>query len=195
MVEGSGLRHDPILRAAESPRKFGIADRRRIRYSPAVLEFSDEIVGQIRNQAFDGYPSECCGLLFAGSGTESVTRCAPLENIADRYHALDPVEYPRTSRDAFMVNEAKLDRIVREAEDRGEKWIGFYHSHIDCGAYFSDEDKRFAAPGGEPVYPHLIQVVIETHADRVAEARAFRWNGREFVHDGTFPEFAGEKNI
>jgi proteasome lid subunit RPN8/RPN11 len=122
-----------------------------------------------------------------------VTRCVPLENIADRYHALDPVEYPRTSRDAFMVNEVKLAKIVREAEEAGEDWLAFYHSHIDCGAYFSAEDRRFAAPDNVPVFPHLYQVVIDAQADRIVEARAFRWDGKDFAQQQTLPQFASSR--
>jgi proteasome lid subunit RPN8/RPN11 len=159
-----------------------------------MIQIPPPVVAEMQNQAFASYPGECCGLLFARTGTTHVTRCAPLENLADRYHALDPVEYPRTSRDAFMVNEAKLGRLVREAESAGEQWIAFYHSHIDCGAYFSDEDKRFAAPNSTPVYPDLYQIVIETHADRIVEARAFRWDGADYAHQETFPEFEGTRS-
>jgi proteasome lid subunit RPN8/RPN11 len=118
----------------------------------------------------------------------------PLENLADRYHALDPVEYPRTSRDAFMVNEVKLSKLVREAENSGEKWLALYHSHIDCGAYFSAEDKRFAAPDNVPVFPHLYQLVVDAREDRIVEARAFRWDGQDYAHQQTFPEFASAKS-
>jgi proteasome lid subunit RPN8/RPN11 len=145
----------------------------------------------MQDQAFASYPGECCGLLFARAGQdETATRAVPLDNLADRFHAMDPVEYPRTSRDAFMVNEAKMAKVVREAEAAGERWLGFYHSHIDCGAYFSAEDKRFAAPEGQPVYPQLYQVVIETRAGRIVEARTFRWDGRDFAHVATHPDFA-----
>lgn len=159
-----------------------------------MLRIPAPIIAQMQDQAFAGYPGECCGLLFAGADGATITRCAPLENLADRLHAMDPAEYPRTSRDAFAVNEAKLARLVREAEAGGERWVSFYHSHIDCGAYFSAEDKKYAAPGGVPVFPQLCQVVIETHADRIVEARAFKWDGADFAHVQTFPEFARRKN-
>lgn len=147
----------------------------------------------MQDQAFASYPGECCGLLFAradGGSGETASRAVPLENLADRFHAMDPAEYPRTSRDAFMVNEAKMGKVVREAEAAGERWIAFYHSHIDCGAYFSAEDKKFAAPEGQPVYPQLYQVVIETRAERIVEARTFRWDGKDFAHVATHPDFA-----
>ena len=158
-----------------------------------MIEIPHAVLTQMQDQAFASYPGECCGLLFAKPGSETVTRCAALENIADRFHALDPVEYPRSSRDAFMVNEVRLGRIVRDAEAAGEQWLAFYHSHVDCPAYFSAEDRKYAAPNNEPIYPHLYQLVIETHADRIVEAQAFRWDGADFAHQRTFPEFASRK--
>jgi len=159
-----------------------------------MIEIPAPIIAQIQEQVFATYPAECCGLLFANRNSSAVTRCVPLENLADRYHALDPVEYPRTSRDAFMVNEAKLSKFVREAEGSGEEWLAFYHSHIDCGAYFSAEDKRFAAPDNTPVFPQLYQLVIEARVDRIIEARAFRWDGKDYAHQQTFPQFASLKS-
>jgi proteasome lid subunit RPN8/RPN11 len=82
---------------------------------------------------------------------------------------------------------------VSDAETSGEQWVAFYHSHIDCGAYFSDEDKKFAAPNSTPVYPDLYQIVIETRFDRIVEARAFRWDGADFSYQQTFPELAGAR--
>ena len=81
-----------------------------------MIQIPPPVVAEMQNHALASYPGECCGLLFAKPGSTNVTRCARLENLADRYHALDPNAYPRTSRDAFMVNEAKLGRLVREAE-------------------------------------------------------------------------------
>ena len=158
-----------------------------------MVEIPNSVITQIQNQAFATYPAECCGLLFAKTGSETVTRCFALENIADRFHAMDPVEYPRSSRDAFMVNELKLTKAVKEAESSGEQWVAFYHSHIDCGAYFSAEDRKYAAPNDEPIYPEIYQMVIETHADRIVEARIFRWDGKDYAHLQTLPEFASRR--
>jgi len=155
-----------------------------------MIEIPARLIAQIQGQVFATYPAECCGVLFSNGNSGAVTRCVPLENLADRYHAMDPVEYPRTSRDAFMVNEAKLAKLIREAETSGEQWLALYHSHIDCGAYFSAEDKRFAAPDNVPVFPHLYQLVIDARVDRIVEARAFRWDGKDYAHQQTFPEFA-----
>ncbi len=155
-----------------------------------MLEIPPALIALIQDHAFAHYPGECCGLIFGQAGTSRASRCVQLENIADRLHALDPAAYPRTSRDAFMVNEAKLNRAVREAEAGGERWLAFYHSHIDCAAYFSDEDKLHAAPDGNVVYPEVVQLVVRCWRERISDANAFRWDGRDFALVQKLPEFA-----
>lgn len=155
------------------------------------MRLSPAIIDQVRAWSRAGYPSEACGLLFARGPEDLATRAVLVDNMADRLHALDPVEYPRTSRDYFAMNEAKVARQVREAEATGERWLAIWHSHIDCGAYFSAEDKATAAPGGQCVYPQLFQLVVDARANGCREAKAFRWDGRDFAPVAVYPEFAG----
>jgi proteasome lid subunit RPN8/RPN11 len=154
-----------------------------------MLDIPAPLIRQLQDQVFAHYPGECCGLLVGPPGGGLVSRALPLENIADRLHALDPAAYPRTSRDAFMVNEAKLARLVREAEAAGERWLAFYHSHIDCGAYFSAEDKKYAAPEGAAVFPEVVQLVIACSGAAITAAKAFRWDGRDFALLQDLPAF------
>ena len=157
-----------------------------------MLAIPSPLIAQMQDHARACYPDECCGLIFGITAADGLraTRCVPLENIANRLHGMDPVEYPRTARDAFSVNEAKMGRLVREAEAAGERWLAFFHSHIDCGAYFSAEDRKYAAPEGVPVYPELLQIVIDCRTDRIIEAKGFRWDGADFALVQSFPEFA-----
>jgi [CysO sulfur-carrier protein]-S-L-cysteine hydrolase len=158
-----------------------------------MLSLPPQVVDAIAAQASAGYPSETCGLLFAQDGSDACCRMLPMDNMADRLHASDPAEYPRTSRDYFAMNGAKVAKAVREAEAAGERWLGIWHSHIDCGAYFSGEDTRTFAPDGVPSWPDLFQVVVDVRAHRLVEARAFRWDGHCFAPVATIPEFARKR--
>ena len=153
-----------------------------------MLRFAPAALNDLQQHALVCYPSECVAVAF-GTG-DTVTRVVRLDNLADKLHAMDPVEYPRTSRDFFAFNEAKAARLVREAEAQGETWLALVHSHIDCGAYFSAEDARYAAPDGVAVYPALIQVVIDCQPTGIVEARSFRWDGSVFAPLAVHPEFA-----
>ncbi len=137
------------------------------------------VAAAIQDHCLACYPSEACGILVGQPGAPS--RFLPMDNQADRLHAMDPEEFPRTSRDFFALNMAKVMKAVREAEAAGEAWLAIVHSHIDCGAYFSSEDVRNAAPEGEPAFPDLDQIVVDVRAWGVVEARSFRWNGQGFV--------------
>jgi proteasome lid subunit RPN8/RPN11 len=146
-----------------------------------MLTIPPPVIAAMQEHAFAGYPGEAVGLLF-GTG-EAATSAVALENIQDRLHALDPVEHPRTSRNGFQVNGRKMQKAVDEAAARGERLIAIFHSHIDCGAYFSQEDKDMAAPPPErvPNDPSLWHVVMACWPDGLREANAFRWDGRDFA--------------
>lgn len=140
------------------------------------------LVEQIQEQAFNSYPGECCGLVFA-RGDAAVTRVVPMENLQDKLHALDPETHPRTSRNGFHMDALRVWREVDAAEQRGERLLAFYHSHIDCDAYFSQEDRTMAAPppSGEPMHPDVWHVIVACWPDGLREARAYRWDGRDFA--------------
>ena len=127
-----------------------------------MLEIPAEVRAVMQDHACAGYPGECCGLLFAPVGSERASRALPMENLQDRLHALDPVEHPRTSRNGFQLNARKMQQAVAAAQAQGDRLVAIFHSHIDCGAYFSQEDKDMAAPPPErrPVDPDLWHVVI-----------------------------------
>jgi proteasome lid subunit RPN8/RPN11 len=143
------------------------------------------------DQALAGYPGEICGLLFAAEhGGDTAVRVQAMDNLADRLHALDPVEHPHTSRNYFSMNEKKVSMAVEAASAAGERWLAIYHSHINCGSYFSAEDIAAAAPDGVCVYPQLWQVVIDVRGgdgppgQSVPEGKAFRWDGGRFADHG-----------
>lgn len=147
------------------------------------FEIPRPLVEQIRRQARDEYPGECCGLLFAAAGAASVARVVPMENLQDRLHALDPETHPRTSRNGFHMDALRVWREIEAAERRGEQLLGFYHSHIDCDAYFSGEDRIMAAPPPArlPMYPEAWHLIVSCWPDGVHHARAFRWDGHDFA--------------
>ena len=130
---------------------------------------------QIYAQSVAEHPAECCGLLTADS-PESLSTVHPCDNIQDRLHAESPTEYPRDSRIAYFIDPKALYDIISATEKRGGIITGFYHSHIDCDAYFSDEDKERAMAWDEPAYPDAVYLVISTYEDGVKGTKAFAWN-------------------
>lgn len=146
-----------------------------------MIRIPEQIAQEMARHAIAGYAAESCGLLFAKQGSETACRCVCMNNLQDQYHERLPEDFPRTSRDAFKIDERAASRLQEEAQQQGEYLLAIFHSHIDCGAYFSDEDKLMAAPFGAPSDPDMWHVVIDCQPDGVHGARAYKWDGSDFA--------------
>ncbi|HEX9880802.1 MAG TPA: Mov34/MPN/PAD-1 family protein [Candidatus Binatia bacterium] len=131
---------------------------------------------EISRHAQEAFPEECCGLILHRNGTDTVRRCA---NIQNKLHALDPLTYPRDATIAYAMDFKELDAILKQADESRSAVKAFYHSHPGHGAYFSAEDKGFACPFGEPTYPETAQIVISIYDRVVKEICAYAWSPRE----------------
>ena len=134
---------------------------------------TQEAWNEISRHAQETFPEECCGVIFSARGADCVLR---LKNIQNKLHALDPQTYPRTAAIAYAVDPLELESVIRQSEEKGQTLKAFYHSHPDHDAYFSDEDKAFASPFGEPTYPDAAQIVVSVYNRAVKVMRAFAWS-------------------
>jgi proteasome lid subunit RPN8/RPN11 len=135
---------------------------------------SAKTLEEISQHARETYPEECCGVIFAdGAAVEYPKR---LRNIQNTLHALDPVTYPRTAVIAYAMDHKELENVISEAEGDGAKLRAFYHSHPNHDAYFSDEDKAFACPFGEPNFPGTAQIVISVFDGAIRRICAYEWS-------------------
>lgn len=127
---------------------------------------------------------EACGYLEGPAADPLLCDTAvELENLANKYHAVDPESHPRTGREYFKVNSRKFERAIDEGRDRGRPVKVFFHSHLDCGAYFSAEDAAsMTLGGGEPTY-QLAYLVTAVDQGVVTAHKLFIWDGgtRAFV--------------
>lgn len=115
------------------------------------------------------YPNEGCGYAVGPVAGERVSAFVPLENLQDRYHARDPVMFPRTARTAYLVHPLKFERAVAQGVTAGLPVKVIVHSHADHDAYFSAEDIAFAVVDGEPTRDCAYLVV--SVRDREVEGR------------------------
>src|SRR5262249_28116372 len=101
-----------------------------------------------------------CGLV---SGPEALPELLDhsirATNEADRYHKLDPLRFPRTSRTYFKINELWASRKFEEQAAARRPVKVIYHSHCDAGAYFSEEDALTFARDGQLMWPCAFLVV------------------------------------
>jgi proteasome lid subunit RPN8/RPN11 len=121
---------------------------------------------------------EACGYL-EGPAAEPllVDRAVELENLANKYHQVDPEGHPRTGREYFKINGMKFERALAEGEAKARPVKVFFHSHLDCGAYFSAEDAASMTLGGSgaPSY-ELAYLVTAVDKGEVTAHRLFIWN-------------------
>lgn len=134
---------------------------------------------QILLQSEKDYPKETCGILTGPKDQkEEITNIYPCRNVQDKYHTEDPVSFPRTARTAYFIEPGQLLLIQREGREKGQEMRIIYHSHVDAGAYFSEEDQRIALSEGRPAYPNVSYLVVSVRQGKAVEAAFFEWNER-----------------
>jgi len=128
---------------------------------------------------------EACGYL-EGPATDAllVDKAVELENLANKYHNADPEGHPRTGREYFKINSLKFERAIGDGQSRARPVKVFFHSHLDCGAYFSKEDAASMRMGGDgdPTY-QLAYLVTAVDKGEVTAHKLFIWDAgvRDFV--------------
>ena len=135
------------------------------------LEIDRSVMAEIEQHALECYPSESCGFVFGPAAQPALLDGLQREeNEADKYHKLDPVTFPRTSKMYFKINELRAARTFEEGQTEGRPVKVIYHSHCDAGAYFSDEDAATFANSGELMWPcaHIVVSVVD---GKLAERR------------------------
>lgn len=141
--------------------------------SGSVPELSRAVLDEIYRHAVEGHPEEVCGLIIAN---DEVRRC---ENRQNALHAEDPEHFPRDARTAYNFGAKDLFFLDKSLRSPRPVTI-IYHSHVEVGAYFSDEDQRAAQLYGELLYP-VDYLVVDVTKDRVRGAKLFRFDGGRFV--------------
>lgn len=83
------------------------------------------------------YPDECCGAMLGtiDGDIKRVSISLQLDNVS---------QGPKRAR--YELRQEDLLKADREARARGLDMIGIYHSHPDCGAYFSETDLKNSCP-------------------------------------------------
>lgn len=121
---------------------------------------------------------EACGYL-SGPASDAllIDKAVELENLANKYHKVDPEGHPRTGREYFKINALKFERAIADGVANGAPVKVFFHSHLDCGAYFSAEDAASMTMGntGGPSFA-LAYLVTAVDKGEVTVHRLFIWD-------------------
>lgn len=144
------------------------------------IRISAAALARVEQAAREAYQrdEEACGYLEGPASDPLLCDTAvELENLANKYHQVDPEGHPRTGREYFKINGKKFERAI-EAGREGQRPVKvFFHSHLDCGAYFSAEDAASMTLGGtrEPTYD-LAYLVTAVDRGAVTAHKLFIWD-------------------
>ena len=149
------------------------------------LHIPQELLRLCFERGAQGYPEEVCGVL---SGPESdplsVTAAHPIANVLNRLHAEDPERYPRTAKEGYVLDVDAHFKLERRLGREHQAIRVIFHSHVDVGAYFSQEDIRRALWEGQPLYPGVGYLVCGIK-DRRPDGAVIAWFD---ATKGTFTE-------
>ena len=138
------------------------------------MEIPESYLSEIRDHAEREYPYECCGIVV---GTpEGAWIVHPCANVQDELHRRNPSSFSRDARTAYYIDPREQMRIFQDAEKRGWTIRGFYHSHPDHPARFSEEDEQRAMPWGTPLYPEVFHLIVEVLRGSARHFACFAWD-------------------
>lgn len=116
------------------------------------LRIPKSVLAVVERAGVEAYArdEEACGYLEGPlEDWAAIDQAVELENLANKYHEVDPENHPRTGREYFKINGRKFEKAIAGARDAGRAVKVFFHSHLDCGSYFSAEDAASMTMGGE----------------------------------------------
>jgi proteasome lid subunit RPN8/RPN11 len=97
-----------------------------------MLRIPPTLYAALRQHGEETYPYECCGVLV-GTMTDEGARIVTSIARAGNTRTDSP-------QNRYNIDPKELVRIQREGRERGEDIIGFYHSHPDHPAQWSQTD-------------------------------------------------------
>lgn len=96
-----------------------------------MLKLTEQTYNAIRRHGEETYPHECCGVLL-GRSADGVN------NVEDAVRAGNT--RTDSAHNRYNIAPQELIRIQRQARERGLDIVGFYHSHPDHPAQWSQTD-------------------------------------------------------
>jgi [CysO sulfur-carrier protein]-S-L-cysteine hydrolase len=148
----------------------------------SVLDQIDAAARAAYERGPDSEGEEACGVISGVADDLVADTQEEIPNLANKYHVMDPEEYPRTGRTYFLIDPLKFSKKVRAAEESGRPIKVLWHSHLDCGAYFSETDSQTALAGGDEPSYDLAFLVVSVRGDgkgggaHVDDRKLFVWS-------------------
>lgn len=121
-----------------------------------MLNIDQEALDIVHAHASEGFPHEVVGILAGDPDTHRVTAVSALVN-----------ERADSAHNRYKVSGLTLMKAERALEADGHTILGYYHSHPDHPARYSDYDRDHALP-------NLSYVIVSVLGGVVADTRSWR---------------------
>ena len=122
------------------------------------ITFDADPAKQMHAHVREGYPHEVVGIL-AGTQTDGAGRVTAIAALIN--------ERSDSAHNRYQVSGLTLMKAERALEAQGHTILGYYHSHPDHPAQYSDYDRDHALP-------NLSYVICAVTADGVTDTRSWR---------------------
>lgn len=120
------------------------------------MKIAPEALGRLHDHAVEGYPHEVCGILAGERSSGEVTRAEALVN-----------ERADSPHNRYRVSGLTLMRAERALESQGLEIVGYYHSHPDHPADYSETDR-------EEALPNMDYLITAIHKGAVTDTKVWR---------------------
>ena len=122
-------------------------------------KFSKIVSTQMESAAKKAYPCECCGILVGKKSEKGEIEVTEIREASNQIQGGQEATH-------FRIDPLNLYYIERELESSNLEIVGFYHSHPDCKAILSDEDRKYMVPG-------LVYTIMSITAQGVADVKSY----------------------
>ena len=122
-------------------------------------KFSKIVSSQMESAAKKAYPCECCGILVGKKSEMGEIEVTEIREASNQIQGREEATH-------FSIDPLFLYNTERELESRGLEIVGFYHSHPDCKAILSDEDRKYMVPG-------LVYTIMSVTAQGVVDVKSY----------------------
>lgn len=125
-----------------------------------IIKIPKELLERCYAHGAETYPHEACGVLSGPADDPArLTGFHLMENKLGKLHAENPGRYPRTPEEGYVLDPLAYMKLDKALRAEGQTIRVIYHSHVEVGAYFSEEDVKQATWDGNPILPGLIYLV------------------------------------
>lgn len=119
------------------------------------LTIDKAALARLHAHAMAGYPHEVVGILAGTRADRRVTHVVTLEN-----------ERADSAHNRYLVGPLVLMKAEQRIEGEGLEVVGYYHSHPDHPARYSDFDRDHALPT-------MAYLITAVHGGEIADTRVW----------------------